>query len=77
MTDKIKQLETEIVYLKARAFELTESKSQSDATISQLQQILTRIADTVGVASADGTVSVEQLYAAIDALIPVQEEAEV
>lgn len=77
MTDKIKQLETEIVYLKARAFELTEDKSQLESHVQQLSGVLSKVTELVGIVSEDGSVKVEELYAAIEALLPKQVEAEV
>ena len=77
MTDKIKQLETENVYLKARAFELTEDKSQLESHVQQLSGVLSKVTELVGIVSEDGSVKVEELYAAIEALLPKQVEAEV
>ncbi|AKU43814.1 tail fiber chaperone [Citrobacter phage Merlin] len=77
MTDKIKQLETEIVYLKARAFELTEGKAQLESHIQQLSGVLSKVTELVGIVSEDGSVKVEELYAAIEAMLPKQGEAEV
>lgn len=72
---KEQQLESAVVVLKARLFDVTDQAANIQAENKELSNALTEIAVAVGVTGE--TVALKDIVAAVKALVPVQGELDV
>lgn len=72
MSEKIQKLEQTVTFLKARAFDVQEQLGSTQAQLEAFGSALSKIAAAVGITGESAQLA--DIVAAVEALVPVQEQ---
>lgn len=78
MNEQIQNLEQTVTALKSRLFDTQEQLAQTNAGVQSLTETLSKIVTILGITpKEDGTVGVQEIIDAVQALVPEQQELDV